>query len=103
MFTPARAAISRVEAPGNPREAKTSSAAARMRALVEPGASRALSRAVLFTTCECLERSTTPVKLCGGSVDLRLPGRARLPPLVHPQPLLGMAAHHVLEDRRQLC
>src|SRR5262249_3277693 len=102
MFTPARAAISRVDAPGNPREANTCSAADRMRALVDPGASRAFSRADLLTTCECLERSTTPRQASAGSVDLGLPGGPRLPPLVHPQPLLRMAAHHVLEDRGQL-
>src|SRR5947209_6444836 len=47
MLTAARLAISRVDAPSKPRAAKTSSAAARMRALVEPGASRALSNADL--------------------------------------------------------
>src|SRR5262245_56187007 len=101
MLTPALAAISRVEAPGNPREAKTSSAAVRMRALVEPGASRALSSAVLFTTCECLERSTTSRQALW-SVDLGLAVGPGLPALVHPEPLLGMTAHHVLEDGRQL-
>ena len=45
MLTPARAAMSRVEAPPYPRAANTSSAAPRMRALVEPGASRAFWRA----------------------------------------------------------
>src|SRR5215470_7998185 len=49
MLTPARAAISRVEAPGNPFAANTSSAAARMRPLVDPGASRACSSADLTT------------------------------------------------------
>ena len=49
MFTPARAAISRVEAPWNPFAANTSSAAARMRPLVDPGASRAFSSADLTT------------------------------------------------------
>jgi hypothetical protein len=45
MFTPAAAAISRVEAPSKPLAANTSSAAARIRALVEDGASRALFKA----------------------------------------------------------
>src|SRR5262245_36059184 len=93
MFTPARAAISRVDAPVKPRAAKTSSAAERMRALVEPGASRAFSRAVLVTMTGCLERLTTPrqafahdmaVELAypsahtraGGVVDLTLHRRA---------------------------
>src|SRR5437763_14474653 len=49
MLTPARAAISRVEAPWNPFAANTSSAAARMRAFVDPGASRAFSSADLTT------------------------------------------------------
>src|SRR5207302_4112370 len=34
----------------------------------------------------------------GTSVEPRLARRARLPALVHPQPLLGMAANHLLED-----
>src|SRR5262249_42417822 len=93
MFTPARAAISRVDAPVKPRAAKTSSAAERMRALVEPGASRAFSRAVLVTMTGCLERLTTPRQACahdmavelaypsahtraGGVVDLTLHRRA---------------------------
>jgi hypothetical protein len=42
MFTPAAAAISRVEAPSNPLPANTTSAAVRMRAFVDDGASRAL-------------------------------------------------------------
>src|SRR5262245_13410848 len=33
----------------------------------------------------------------GRSVDARRTRRLRLPALVHPQPLLGMAAHHLLE------
>jgi hypothetical protein len=41
-LTAAAEAISRVEAPSNPLAAKTDSAAARMRALVDAGASRAL-------------------------------------------------------------
>lgn len=45
MLTPAAAAISRVDAPSNPLAANTSSAAFRMRALVDEGASRALLRA----------------------------------------------------------
>jgi hypothetical protein len=42
MLTAAAAAISRVDAPSKPFVAKTASAAVRMRALVEDGASRAL-------------------------------------------------------------
>src|SRR5262245_18311358 len=57
MFTAARAAISRVEAPSNPRSAKTSSAAARMRAFVDPGASRAFSRAVFTATIQAIDRA----------------------------------------------
>src|SRR5205814_667469 len=34
----------------------------------------------------------------GTSVEPRLARRAGLPALVHPQPLLGMAANHLLED-----
>src|SRR5439155_16247726 len=34
----------------------------------------------------------------GTSVEPRLARRARLPALVHPQPLLGVAADHLLED-----
>src|SRR5262245_1919837 len=49
MLTPARAAISRVPAPSKPRSAKMSSAAPRIRALVEPGASRASSSGDLAT------------------------------------------------------
>ena len=49
MFTPARAAISRVEAPSKPRAANTYSAALRMRAMVDPGPPRAFSSAVLLT------------------------------------------------------
>src|SRR4030095_14912736 len=117
MFTPARAAISRVDAPVKPRAAKTSSAAERMRALVDPGASRAFSSAVLLTTADCLERSTTRRQAPGNnrrrarapeqtsskrsdpSVYLRRPIRPRLPPPVQPQPLLGEPPHHVLAPR----
>jgi hypothetical protein len=42
MLTAADDAISRVDAPSNPLAAKTASAAARIRALVDDGASRAL-------------------------------------------------------------
>src|SRR5258706_2367459 len=49
MFTCAFDAISRVEAPANPLTAKTPSAAARISALVEAGASRAFSNAERMT------------------------------------------------------
>src|SRR5436309_15927424 len=54
MFTPALAAISRVEAPSNPLAANTSSAVARIRALVEVGASRACWTAVRTTASPSL-------------------------------------------------
>src|SRR5262252_6047993 len=68
MFTPARAAISRVEAPSKPCAAKISSAAARMRALVEPGASRALSSALFIAGPGRLIRAFDP----GQSTDQTL-------------------------------
>src|SRR5437667_325648 len=85
MLTPARAAISRVDAPWKPLAAKTSSAAPRMRALVDPGASRALSSADFATCRGRLERLThagayrapgAAVNRCGGpSVNDLLPHR----------------------------
>src|SRR5262249_20948992 len=68
MYTPPRAHISRVEAPSKPRAAKISSAAARMRALVEPGASRALSSALFITGPGRLIRAFDP----GPSTDQAL-------------------------------
>ncbi len=49
MLTPAAAAISRVEAPSKPLAANTASAAVRMRALVDAGASRTLVNAARGT------------------------------------------------------
>ena len=49
MLTPAAAAISRVEAPSKPRAENTASAAARMRAFVDAGASRTLVNAARGT------------------------------------------------------
>src|SRR5262249_19874213 len=86
MLTPARAAISRVDAPVKPRAANTSSAADRMRALVDPGASRAFSSADLLTTDECLERSTT--RRQASRESLGVPQRA--------QPLAGGVVDHPL-------
>src|SRR5690349_23440741 len=73
MLTPARAAISRVEAPWNPFAANTSSAAARMRAFVDPGASRAFSSADLTTrtAIQSIDRVRVPRRLRGVNQESR--------------------------------
>src|SRR4029077_1800957 len=93
MLTSARAAISRVDAPWNPFAANTSSAAARMRPLVEPGASRAFSSADLTTRTKRLKRSTE---------RSRTAGRQRLSTMSEAGSVDDLLAHREADDLRRV-
>ena len=75
MLTPARPAMSRVEAPANPLVANTSSAAPRMRALVEAGAARTFCKVERFTF---LPRSRCPHPSCDTPTGTASPHAPRM-------------------------